>query len=532
MEKIIEINNVKKSFNNIKVLDGVTLSISKGEIYGLLGLNGSGKTTLMKIILGLIKKDFGEIKVKGSIMHDLETPKKVGAVIEYPAFYEYLDAKRNLFIFSELYDVPKTRVSDVLKLVGLDVNDKKKVKNYSMGMKQRLSIARAFLNDPDIIILDEPTNGLDPVGVVEIENLILKLAKKENKTFIITSHILSQIEKMCNRVAIISNGKIVTEGNVKTLLSSDKEQYMLEFDEYIDVHRVSKILNDLATIKSADNNKIVIEIQKSDIGNISSVFVENHMHIKDIQKITHDLEDNFIRSELHKTNKVFMYMITLSAFLSVAVLNLIYIYDNSYKTIKNTILIDYIEVNNVLSGETALIMPILCIVVCAFIWTIDFESGCIKYIFSQISRKNWMITKIVTSVITIFFLYFILGVGLTSIAYLLGNKEIITVSYLKQFILLLVASIPLIIWELFTAIVSVTYQEFGKTVGIVLVLFLLFYILDNYFPNMRGIFPTSALIYIWGYSNINLLIKNILGVIIYSVILVFALRYVVKNKEV
>lgn len=143
-----------------------------------------------------------------------------------------------------------------------------------------------------------------------------------------------------------------------------------------------------------------------------------------------------------------------------------------------------------------------------------------------------MITKIVTSVITIFFLYFILGVGLTSIAYLLGNKEIITVSYLKQFILLLVASIPLIIWELFTAIVSVTYQEFGKTVGIVLVLFLLFYILDNYFPNMRGIFPTSALIYIWGYSNINLLIKNILGVIIYSVILVFALRYVVKNKEV
>ena len=140
-------------------MDGVTLSISKGEIYGLLGLNGSGKTTLMKIILGLIKKDFGEIKVKGSIMHDLETPKKVGAVIEYPAFYEYLDAKRNLFIFSELYDVPKTRVSDVLKLVGLDVNDKKKVKNYSMGMKQRLSIARAFLNDPDIIILDEPTNG-------------------------------------------------------------------------------------------------------------------------------------------------------------------------------------------------------------------------------------------------------------------------------------------------------------------------------------------------------------------------------------
>lgn len=132
MEKIIEINNVKKSFNNIKVLDGVTLSISKGEIYGLLGLNGSGKTTLMKIILGLIKKDFGEIKVKGSIMHDLETPKKVGAVIEYPAFYEYLDAKRNLFIFSELYDVPKTRVSDVLKLVGLDVNDKKKVKNYSI----------------------------------------------------------------------------------------------------------------------------------------------------------------------------------------------------------------------------------------------------------------------------------------------------------------------------------------------------------------------------------------------------------------
>ena len=298
----IELENISKAYDCKVLINDFSYNFLKGDRVGFVGKNGCGKTTLMKIILGLIKKDFGEIKVKGSIMHDLETPKKVGAVIEYPAFYEYLDAKRNLFIFSELYDVPKTRVSDVLKLVGLDVNDKKKVKNYSMGMKQRLSIARAFLNDPDIIILDEPTNGLDPAGVVEIENLILKLAKKENKTFIITSHILSQIEKMCNRVAIISNGKIVTEGNVKTLLSSDKEQYMLEFDEYIDVHRVSKILDDLAAIKSADNNKIVIEIQKSDIGNISSVFVENHMHIKDIQKITHDLEDFFMERIKYNEN--------------------------------------------------------------------------------------------------------------------------------------------------------------------------------------------------------------------------------------
>ena len=294
MEKEIEMKKVSKRFGKKNVLSQIDLTVYKGDVYGLLGLNGSGKSTLMKIFLGLISKDSGQIKVNGQIIEDLQTPKKVGALIEFPSFYEYLNAEKNLSIFTELYGLPKKRIAEVLELVGLDMNNKDKIKHYSMGMKQRLSIARAFLNNPDIIILDEPTNGLDSAGVIEIENLALNLAKHENKTFIITSHILNQVEKVCNRVGILSKGIILSEGDVKTLLAAPTEQYVLELEQSINVDEISNLLHNLAKVISIQDNKITVEIDNTNIGEISALLSNNHLNIRDIQKKTKDLEAYFM----------------------------------------------------------------------------------------------------------------------------------------------------------------------------------------------------------------------------------------------
>ena len=188
------------------------------------------------------------------------------------------------------------------------------------------------------------------------------------------------------------------------------------------------------------------------------------------------MKSDCIISEIKKINKVFIGMSVISIFLSVFVLNLIYIYDNSYIAIKDTILIDYIEVNNILSGQVALFMPILCIIATAFIWTVDFETGCITYIFLGTTRKNWAIGKIIVSGIIVIFFYVALGTGLTVVALLLGN-DIMNTSYLKQLLLLVGAAIPVIIWILFTGIISITCKEFGKTVTVTLGVFLISYIL-------------------------------------------------------
>jgi ABC-2 type transport system ATP-binding protein len=261
MEKEIEMKKVSKRFGKKNVLSQIDLTVYKGDVYGLLGLNGSGKSTLMKIFLGLISN---------------------------------LNAEKNLSIFTELYGLPKKRIAEVLELVGLDMNNKDKIKHYSMGMKQRLSIARAFLNNPDIIILDEPTNGLDPAGVIEIENLVLNLAKHENKTFIITSHILNQVEKVCNRVGILSKGIILSEGDVKTLLAAPTEQYVLELEQSINVDEISNLLHNLAKVISIQDNKITVEIDNTNIGEISALLSNNHLNIRDIQKKTKDLEAYFM----------------------------------------------------------------------------------------------------------------------------------------------------------------------------------------------------------------------------------------------
>lgn len=229
MRKIIETKNLTKVFKNSTVVNRVNIKVNEGDIYGFLGPNGAGKSTTIKMMLGLVNPTEGTTIINN---YDIKTERKkaiefVGAMVEAPSFYGYLSGYKNLKLYANLYGKDDERINEVLELVGLSNVKNKKVSNFSLGMKQRLAIARAFLNNPKLVILDEPTNGLDPQGVIEIRNLIRELAVKENVTFIICSHILSEVQNICNRISIINNGEILVEGNVKELLR-DSECTKLE----------------------------------------------------------------------------------------------------------------------------------------------------------------------------------------------------------------------------------------------------------------------------------------------------------------
>lgn len=231
-ESILKIEGLSKGFGHQKIIQGLNMTINKGDIYGLLGPNGAGKTTTLKLILDLIRPDGGSIlrfdeREEGS----MDSLKRIGAIIETPQFYEHLSGKQNLELFATLYGQKALhRVDEVLEIVEMNEAAHKKVKAYSLGMKQRLGIARAFLNDPDLIILDEPTNGLDPHGMKSIRELIVSLAERYDKSFIISTHLLSEVEQMCNRVGIVHQGKMIEEREMKDLLATQLKN--MSFENY------------------------------------------------------------------------------------------------------------------------------------------------------------------------------------------------------------------------------------------------------------------------------------------------------------
>lgn len=231
-ESILKIEGLSKGFGQQKIIQGLNMTINKGDIYGLLGPNGAGKTTTLKLILDLIRPDGGSIlrfdeREEGS----MDSLKRIGAIIETPQFYEHLSGKQNLELFATLYgEKALHRVDEVLEIVEMNEAAHKKVKAYSLGMKQRLGIARAFLNNPDLIILDEPTNGLDPHGMKSIRELIVSLAERYDKSFIISTHLLSEVEQMCNRVGIVHQGKMIEEREMKDLLATQLKN--MSFENY------------------------------------------------------------------------------------------------------------------------------------------------------------------------------------------------------------------------------------------------------------------------------------------------------------
>ncbi len=222
MSLMLQVNNLSKQFDSLKAVDDLSFTVNDGDVYGFLGQNGAGKSTTIRMLLTLIKPDSGEINIFGkSVLHHRnEVLRQIGAVIERPDLYKYLTAYDNLSIFARLSGLKVSRklIMDQLQMVGLADRSQSKVRTYSQGMKQRLGIAVALVHNPKLIILDEPTNGLDPQGIADMRNLILTLSGEHGKTVIVSSHLLTEIEQIANRMIIIHKGKKITEGSVSELL--------------------------------------------------------------------------------------------------------------------------------------------------------------------------------------------------------------------------------------------------------------------------------------------------------------------------
>lgn len=223
VSNVLQIKNLQKVFKDTQVVNLSSLSVQQGEIYGFLGPNGAGKTTTMKMILSLISRTAGDIEVFGqSIGTDKQYLNQIGSMIEEPSYYPNLTGYENLLVFQKILGFDKKNIQETLKIVGLDQpkNKKKLVKDYSLGMKQRLALAFALVKKPRLLILDEPTNGLDPAGIHEIRELIIKLAKEQGITVFISTHILSEVEHIADRVGIINHGQLVYEGEIRKIQSN------------------------------------------------------------------------------------------------------------------------------------------------------------------------------------------------------------------------------------------------------------------------------------------------------------------------
>ena len=218
--QILQTNNLSKSYGKIKALQSLNFSVSKGEVTGILGPNGSGKTTTLGIILSILKQDTGDfIWFEGK--YGEHHRRKIGAVLETPNFYPYLNADQNLEIVAKIKEVDHPKIDEILDLVGL-INRRKSVfQSYSLGMKQRLAIGATLLGDPEVLIFDEPTNGLDPQGIADVRNVIKNVASTQ-KTIIMASHILDEVEKICSHVAILKSGKLLASGPIGNILSNDQ----------------------------------------------------------------------------------------------------------------------------------------------------------------------------------------------------------------------------------------------------------------------------------------------------------------------
>lgn len=296
-EKIIEIENLSKQFKDLRAVNDLSLNVFKGDVFGFLGPNGAGKSTTIRMLLTLINPTKGNIKIFGEELRSnkLNILRRIGAIVEKPDFYGYLSAYKNLEILGKLSktDVSRKRIMELLELVGLDQRYKSKVKTFSHGMKQRLGIAQALLHDPDLIILDEPTTGLDPQGMKEIRDLILYLSKEKNKTIFLSSHILYEVELVANRMIIINKGQQKVEGYVNDLLNANSLKVTFEVS---DNEKAISLINSSqwqSKLESTANNRFIFSIQNSEIPILNRYFIENEVDVSAVIP-TRSLEQYFL----------------------------------------------------------------------------------------------------------------------------------------------------------------------------------------------------------------------------------------------
>ncbi len=296
MEYIISTKCISKQFGGVSAVRNLNMNVKKGEIYGFLGPNGAGKTTTLKMILNLLKADEGKILLFSKEHVDYcEVFKRIGSMIDTPAFYERLTGKKNLEIHCEymgFYD--KKAIEDVLKTVGLSINESKKVKHYSLGMKQRLAIARAIVTRPELLILDEPINGLDPIGIKDMRNLFESLSREYGMTIIISSHIIGEIEQIADTIGVIDKGCLIKEVAIEKTKGEYSEYIQLVVDDTL---KASYILDDklkLSNFKIVDEHTIRVYDLRHKTTLISRTMILNHIEIEEISMKSLTLEDYFL----------------------------------------------------------------------------------------------------------------------------------------------------------------------------------------------------------------------------------------------
>ncbi|MFO1441975.1 ABC transporter ATP-binding protein [Bacillus sp. Bva_UNVM-123] len=297
MDIAIQTTSLTKAFQGKEIVSNVNMTVKKGEIYGFLGPNGAGKTSIMKMLLNLVKPTAGEIEILGERLTDssFEVLKKIGSIIEVPIFYEKMTGYENLELHSEYMGYyNKQMINETLELVGLKNINTKPVKEFSLGMKQRLAIARAILTKPELLILDEPINGLDPIGMKEMRNLFQMLNKEYGITILISSHLLSEIEHIAHTIGVISNGRLLKEVSM--------EQIRHETTEYIELvtphlRKACVILENrlhIKNYKAIDDHIIRIYAANTSQARISKELIENGVDIDSINKRVASLEEYFL----------------------------------------------------------------------------------------------------------------------------------------------------------------------------------------------------------------------------------------------
>jgi ABC-2 type transport system ATP-binding protein len=292
-DKLLEIRHLEKRFGSFKAVNDISLHVNKGDIYGFLGPNGAGKSTTLRMVLGLIKPNKGEILISNKSIegNDRKFLNNIGALIEKPDFYKNLSALDNLKILFKMSQLKKkNRISEVLNEVNLWDKRNQKVGGYSQGMKQRLGIAQTLLHQPSLIILDEPSNGLDPQGQAAMRNLILRINKDMGITIIISSHILSEIEKIANRMVVINKGQKILEGNVKELMAKELLKVNFKTDS---VENLSNLLSNKKIDFEIRNNNIIALINEENIPLVIEDIVKNNISIQEVRQMR-TLEELFL----------------------------------------------------------------------------------------------------------------------------------------------------------------------------------------------------------------------------------------------
>ena len=302
-ETIVELKHLTKKYGQLTAVDDLSLTVTKGEIIGFLGPNGAGKSTTLRMMLTLIKPTAGEILIFGkNIAHERSAIlRNIGCIIEKPDFYLYLSARKNLEIFARMSGADPTakKLDEMFELVGLKGRDKDQVRTYSHGMKQRLGIAQTLIHDPELIILDEPTTGLDPQGIIDLRLLILQLKNEFNKTVILSSHILSEVQLIADSMTIINRGKVIVQGKVSELLSNED---MIVSAEPVDMmpamHAISNSIWH-KSFKGAEDGKLNFNISKIEIPALNSFFADSGVSLYAVL-YRRTLEDYFLKLTHHE----------------------------------------------------------------------------------------------------------------------------------------------------------------------------------------------------------------------------------------